>query len=120
LKGFAFSSLPFFLMTVFFGILSIISWNFQWTSGKTLFFFIAMAVSGMAVVHLIALGVLGELVVGTSDLSHTKLPRYKKIMEKEDEHDFKDDQIDAIADPPNLKMLHDKAERIEPKQKRSL
>ena len=97
LKGFTFSSIPFFLMTVFFGILAVLSWNFQWTSGKTLFFFIAMALSGMAVVHLITLGVLGELVVGTSDLSHTKLPRYKKInMQRGDEQDFKNNQIDAI------------------------
>ena len=97
LKGFAFSSIPFFLMTLFFGILAVLSWNFQWTSGKTLFFFIAMALSGMAVITLITLGVLGELVVGTSDLSHTKLPRYKKIiMEKGDEQGLKDNQIDAL------------------------
>jgi glycosyltransferase involved in cell wall biosynthesis len=98
LKGFAFSSIPFFLMALFFGILAVLSWNFQWTSGKTFFFFIAMALSGMAVVHLITLGVLGELVVGTSDLSHTKLPRYKKIiMEKKEEQDLKDKQVDALS-----------------------
>jgi hypothetical protein len=74
LKGFAISSLPFLLLTVLFGILAILAWNYQWTSGKALFFFIATALSGMSVVHLIALGVLGELVVGTSDLSHTRLP----------------------------------------------
>jgi len=102
LKGFAFSSIPFFLMTLFFGILAILSWNFQWTSGKTLFFFVAMALSGMAVITLITLGVLGELVVGTSDLSHTKLPRYKKIiMEKGDEQNLKDNQIDAIDHSPD-------------------
>ena len=107
LKGFAFSSIPFFLMTVFFGILAVFAWNFQWTSGKTLFFFIAMALSGMAVVHLITLGVLGELVVGTSDLSHTKLPRYKKItMKKGEEQDLKNNQIDALSPvhSPNRKM----------------
>ena len=98
LKGFAFSSIPFFLMTLFFGILAFLSWNFQWTSGKTLFFFIAMAVSGMAVVHLITLGVLGELVVGTSDLSHTRLPRYKKIiMSKVEDKDPKNNQVDALS-----------------------
>ena len=32
----------------------------------------------MAFVHLITLGVLGELVVGTSDLSHTELPEITK------------------------------------------
>jgi hypothetical protein len=74
LKGFAVCSLPFLLLTVLFGVLTIFAWNYQWTSGKALFFFIATALSGMSVVHLIALGVLGELVVGTSDLSHTRLP----------------------------------------------
>jgi hypothetical protein len=38
----------------------------------------ATALSGMSVVHLIALGVLGELVVGTSDLSHTRLAEMAK------------------------------------------
>ena len=74
LKGFAVCSLPFLLLTALFAILTIFAWNYQWTSGKALFFFIATALSGMSVVHLIALGVLGELVVGTSDLSHTRLP----------------------------------------------
>ena len=72
LKGFAVCSLPFLLLTILFGILTILAWNYQWTSGKALFFFIATALSGMSVLHLIALGVLGELVVGTSDLSHTR------------------------------------------------
>ena len=98
LKGFAFSSVPFFIMMLFFGILAVFSWNFQWTSGKTLFFLIAMALSGMAVVHLITLGVLGELVVGTSDLSHTKLPRYKKIiMTKGDEQSLNQNQSEVIS-----------------------
>jgi glycosyltransferase involved in cell wall biosynthesis len=112
LKGFVFSSIPFFLMMVFFGILAILAWNFQWTSGKTLFFFIVTALSGMAVVHLIALGVLGELVVGTSDLSHTKLPHYKKInKEKMDEEGLKNNQGDALSPDhsPDLNILHNKA-----------
>jgi glycosyltransferase involved in cell wall biosynthesis len=74
LKGFAVCSFPFLLLTVLFGILAILAWSYNWTSGKALFFLIATALSGMSVVHLIALGVLGELVVGTSDLSHTRLP----------------------------------------------
>jgi len=78
LKGFAISSLPFLLMTILFGILSILAWYYQWTAGKALFFFISTALSGMAVVHLITLGVLGELVVGTSDLSHTELSEITK------------------------------------------
>lgn len=39
---------------------------------------IATALTGMAVIHLITLGVIGELVVGTSDLSHTELPEITK------------------------------------------
>ena len=92
-------------MTMFFGILAILAWNFQWTSGKTLFFFIATALSGMAVVHLIALGVLGELVVGTSDLSHTKLPSYKKIiMGKVDGQDLKNNQSGDISPGHSLDL----------------
>jgi glycosyltransferase involved in cell wall biosynthesis len=110
LKGFTFSSIPFFLMTLFFGILTVLAWNFQWTSGKTLFFFIAMALSGMGVVHLIILGILGELVVGISDLSHTKLPRYKKIIrQNEDEQRIKEDQIHDVVHSPDLNVLNNKA-----------
>jgi hypothetical protein len=78
LKGFALCSLPFFLLTLFFGILAVVAWNYQWTSDKALFFFVATALSGMPVIHLITLGVLGELVVGTSDLSHTRLAEITK------------------------------------------
>jgi len=71
-----------------------------------------MALSGMAVVHLITLGVLGELVVGTSDLSHTKLPRYKKIIiERGDEQGLKNNQGDALSPghSPELNILNSKA-----------
>jgi glycosyltransferase involved in cell wall biosynthesis len=80
LKGFAFCSLPFLLLTLFFGALAALSSIYHWTAGKALFFFIAASLSGMAFVHLITLGVLGELVVGTSDLSHTELPEVTKKM----------------------------------------
>jgi glycosyltransferase involved in cell wall biosynthesis len=122
LKGFTFSSIPFFLMTAFFGILAFVSWNFQWTSGKTLFFFIAMVLSGMAVVHLITLGVLGELVVGTSDLSHTKLPRYNKIiMQKGDDQGLRENKADAAGQSPDLEMVHDTRQgQIKPKITKSL
>jgi len=78
LKGFAMCSIPFALMTLFFGMLSIIGWIYDWSSGKDLFFLVTAILSGMAVVHLITLGILGELVVGNSDLSHTKLPEITK------------------------------------------
>ena len=78
LIGFAICSLPFLLFVLFFGALAVLSLIYQWTAGKALFFFIAAALSGMGFVHLITLGVLGELVVGASDLSHTALPEITK------------------------------------------
>jgi glycosyltransferase involved in cell wall biosynthesis len=73
LKGFALLTAPFALLTVFFGLMAFLSWVFDWTEGKTLFFFIAAAMMGMASVHLVGLGIIGELVVNTSDLSHAYL-----------------------------------------------
>ncbi len=78
LKGFALFALPFFLLTLGFGSLAALAIVFQWTSGKALFFFLATALTGMAVVHLTVLGILGELVVATSDLSHSALPEVTK------------------------------------------
>jgi len=78
LRGFALFAVPFFIMTMFFGILAAFAWYYEWASGKALFFFIAAALSGMPVVHLITLGVLGELIVGISDLSHTELSQVMK------------------------------------------
>ena len=78
LKGFTLCALPFFFLTVGFGFLSLLAEIFQWTSGKTLFFIIATALTSMAVIHLIVLGILGELVVGTSDLVHTQMPEITK------------------------------------------
>jgi glycosyltransferase involved in cell wall biosynthesis len=78
LKGFALAGIPFFLLATFFASLGTLALILQWTSGKALFFWIAAALNGMAVVHLIALGVIGELVVSTSDLSHTELPEITK------------------------------------------
>ena len=50
----------------------------DWTKGKDVFLLIATALSGMGAIHLITLGVIGELVVSTSDLSHTQLPETTK------------------------------------------
>ncbi len=74
LKGFGICALPFIGLTLFFALLAILALAYDWTAGKALFFFIATALSGMAAVHLILLGIIGELVVATSDLSHTRLP----------------------------------------------
>jgi glycosyltransferase involved in cell wall biosynthesis len=78
LKGFSLCALPFFVLTIGFGALSLFAEIFQWTAGKALFFMIATALTGMAVVHLIVLGILGELIVGTSDLTHTQMPEITK------------------------------------------
>jgi len=78
LKGFVLCAVPFLLLTLFFGVLGALALIFQWTAGKALFFMVAMALNGMAVAHLLTLGVLGELVVGTSDLAHTQLPEITK------------------------------------------
>ncbi len=78
LKGFVLCAAPFLLLTLFFGLLGALALTFQWTSGKALFFMIATAATGMAVVHLLALGILAELIVGTSDLAHTQLPEITK------------------------------------------
>ena len=88
LKGFAVCSLPFFLLTIVFGSLSVLGMTFQWTSGKAFFFLFASALNGMTFLYLIALGILGELVVGTSDLSHVYL---SELTGKDMEIDFKDE-----------------------------
>lgn len=78
LKGFAVCSIPFALLTLFFGSVAGLAWAYDWAPWKSLFFLITSALSAMAVIHLLILGILGELVVGTSDLSHTRLPEITK------------------------------------------
>ena len=78
LKGFTLSALPFVLLTLLFGVLGILALVLSWTSGKALFFMLASGLSALAVIHLITLGVLGELVVSTSDLTHAHLPEITK------------------------------------------
>jgi hypothetical protein len=78
LKGFAVCATPFVFLTLFFIILGMLASIFNWTPGKSLFFLSSAGLSGMAAIHLIALGVIGELVVGTSDLTHTQMPEITK------------------------------------------
>ena len=78
LKGFVLCAAPFVLLTMFFGGLGTLALILDWATGKSLFFLIASALTGMAVVHLVTLGMLGELVVGMSDLEHTRLPEIMK------------------------------------------
>jgi len=74
LKGFVLSAVPFFFLTFFFGLLGVMAIALDWTSGKAIFFLLAAALSGVAVIQLVILGVLGELVINTSDLTHARLP----------------------------------------------
>jgi glycosyltransferase involved in cell wall biosynthesis len=78
LKGFAVCAIPFLVLTLFFGFLSLSAVVFKWTAGKAMFFIIASGLSAMAVVHLVILGILAELIVYTSDRSHTRLPEITK------------------------------------------
>ncbi len=78
LKGFVICAIPFILLTMGFGLLGTLAILFDWTKGKDVFLLIATALSGMGAIHLITLGVIGELVVSTSDLTHTQLPETTK------------------------------------------
>ncbi len=63
---------------------------FNWSEGKGFFFSTIAILNGMAVVHLVVLGVLGELIVSNSDLSHAYLPEITKrkiiLNEEKQEH----------------------------------
>ena len=78
LKGFVLCAVPFVFLTLFFGLFSLIAGFYDWTPGKSLLFIVASILSGMAAVQLVMLGVLAELVVDTSDLTHTELPTISK------------------------------------------
>ena len=78
LIGFCLCAIPFLVLTIFFGILTVSAWLFDWTEGKLVFFLISGVISGMAVMQLVLLGTVGELIVGTSDLSHTNMPALLK------------------------------------------
>ena len=78
LKGFTICAIPFLMLAIIFGVAGLLAYFFDWTPGKSFVFFSATALSGMASVFLLLLGVLGELVVNTSDLSHTQMPEITK------------------------------------------
>lgn len=78
LKGFFLCALPFFLMTGFFCFLGVFALILGWTPGKASFFMLGSGLCGFTAVYLIVLGVLGELVVNSSDLTHTHLPEITK------------------------------------------
>jgi glycosyltransferase involved in cell wall biosynthesis len=78
LMGFILCAIPFVFLALFFGTLGGLAFSLKWTVGKALFFMVSAVLAGMAGVHLVALGVLGELIVDTSDLTHTELPEITK------------------------------------------
>ncbi len=73
LKGFTLCSLPFLFLSLIFVALCATAVLAQWTPGKALFFMVSAALSGMAAIHLVILGLLAELAVHVSDLTHTQL-----------------------------------------------
>ena len=74
LKGFFLCAIPFILLCGCFGTLSVGAYALHWTAGKSLYFLISAIITSMAAIQLVALGILGELIVATSDLSYTHLP----------------------------------------------
>jgi glycosyltransferase involved in cell wall biosynthesis len=78
LKGFSFISLPFCVLALFFAVLSISADIFSWSGGKAGYFAILSGLNLMAVVSLISLGIVSELAISYSDLSHTELPEVSK------------------------------------------
>lgn len=73
LKGFVLCGLPFALLAAALGSLAIAAWGFDWTEGKAMFFSVGCALCLWGLLLMVALGILGELTVALSDLSHTRL-----------------------------------------------
>ncbi len=108
LKGFVLCAIPFLFLTLFFGLLGAIAFIFQWTPGKALFFVVSSALNAMAVVHLVILGVLGELIVSNSDLTHTQLPLITKKMIFVNEAEEK---RQAAERPPRIRLAQPRQEK---------
>ena len=73
LRGFVLLATPFALMSFGAGAAAIVAQVFDWTVGKAAFFSIGSVLALLGVVWLVALGILGEMVVALSDLSHARL-----------------------------------------------
>jgi glycosyltransferase involved in cell wall biosynthesis len=84
LKGFAVMAIPFLFLTLFLGGTAFLGGMLGWSAGKPMFFLLASVLSATAVIHLLVLGILAELIVGTSDLQHTRLPEVtmKSLLEE--------------------------------------
>jgi hypothetical protein len=73
LKGFVLCGLPFALLAAALGSLAIAAWGFDWTEGKAMFFSVGCALCVLGLLLMVSLGILGELTLALSDLSHTRL-----------------------------------------------
>jgi glycosyltransferase involved in cell wall biosynthesis len=73
LKGFVLCGLPFALLAAALGFLALAAWGLDWTEGKAMFFSVGSALSMFGLLLMVSLGILGELSVALSDLSHTRL-----------------------------------------------
>jgi len=82
LAGFCLFAIPFFLLAAFFGTASVWAVLAGWTSGKAILFLITATLSFGAAGQLVFLGIIAEMVVGMSDLSHTQLPAVTKSILK--------------------------------------
>ena len=78
LLGYTLCALPFLSLGFFFSLLSFLAITLGWTEGKALFFTFSAGLSFLGMLHLLALGIVSEMVVGTSDLSHTLLPQVSR------------------------------------------
>jgi glycosyltransferase involved in cell wall biosynthesis len=78
LLAFTLCAFPFFVIGLFFSILLLLSINLYWTPGKALFFAFSAGLSCLGMIHLIAIGVISELLISVGDHSHTQLPSLTK------------------------------------------
>jgi len=83
LKGFFLFSVPFLAMAGFFSTLGVVAYLLNWTEGKSFFFMLLSIMAMIAGVHVIFMGIIGELVVGNSDLKQTRMiEKTKKVIQK--------------------------------------
>lgn len=73
LHGFLLLAVPFVLASMIAGGAALLAWFLEWQDGKALFFSFGCVLSLLGAMVLLSLGILGEMVVAHSDLSHTRL-----------------------------------------------
>jgi glycosyltransferase involved in cell wall biosynthesis len=78
LVGFSICALPFAALALFFGSMAVAAGILDWTEGKQSFFLLLAIINLMSVLLLGLMGIVGELVVANSDLTHTDLPDINK------------------------------------------